>query len=90
MLFLLIYIGLLAGLLLMYQEEVKKEPSEFGLKLIGYYILASLPFKLFWISIPIGFLITFYLLTKTRVRYKKQKQLASLLGLIVFFLNMVL
>lgn len=87
MLFILIYVGLLAGLLFMYQEEVKKEPNEFGLKLIGYYILASLPFKLFWISMPIGFLITFYLITQTRVKYKKQKQLASLLGLIVFFLN---
>jgi hypothetical protein len=88
MLFLLIYIGLLAGLLFMYQEEVKKEPIEFGLKLLGYYVVASLPFRLFWISLPIGFLITFYLLTQTRVKYKKQKQLASLLGLIVFFLNM--
>jgi hypothetical protein len=71
----------------MYQEQIKKEPNEFGLRLIGYYVVASLPFKLFWIPIPIGFMITLYLLAQPRVKYKTQKQLASLLGVILFLLN---
>jgi hypothetical protein len=85
----LLYIGLLIGLLVVYKEAIKRDVNNLGFQMIGYYVISSLPFRLFWLPIPFGFLICLYFLSRPSLRYKKQKQLASLLGFIFFIVDAV-
>ncbi|MEH7348936.1 MULTISPECIES: hypothetical protein [Bacillaceae] len=87
MLIFLLYVGLLVGVLAVYKDAIKRDVNNLGFQMIGYYVLASLPFRLFWLPIPFGFLICLFLLSKPMLRYKKQKQVASLLGFIVFIVD---
>lgn len=89
MIFFLIYVALLIGILVLYKDMIKRDVNYLGFKLVGYYVLASLPFRLFWIPIPFGFLICLYLLNRPMIRFKKQKQVACFLGLIVFIIDAV-
>lgn len=81
--------GLLLVLLAINKDAIKRDVNNLGFQMIGYYVLASLPFRLFWLPVPFGFLICLYLLSRPMLRYKKQKQLASFFGLILFILDAV-
>jgi len=85
----LLYVGLLVGLLVLYKDTIKRDGNYFGFKLVGFYVLASLPFRLFWLPIPFGFLICLYLFSRPMIRYKRQLQVASFLGFILFIVDAV-
>lgn len=82
-------IAILLVLLVLYVLYTKRETNEdlLGLKLFGYYILGVFSFTIGSITLPLGFLLSLLLRPKMNAGIKRG---ASIFGLIMFILNLLL
>lgn len=84
----MVFTGMLLVLFLFLYKKGEESESNFGLKIIGYYLLGAFTFRINEYALPLGFLVFLFFFRPTQ--NVKPKQISAYLGLAIYLMQLII